>query len=93
MVCTGGEAAAQRAVKMSLLLVGNGVSISYNENTGCGPLADLAKLTREAAEACPARIRFLAIGELEQLSSWDTSSRPGRNKLSNLVSALAGGIR
>ena len=93
MVCTGGEAAAQGAVKMSVLLVGNGVTVSYDESTGCGPSVDLAKFTREAAEACPARIRFLAIGRLEQLTGWRSSSRPGRNKLSNLVSALAGGIR
>ena len=93
MVYTGGEDAAQRAVKMLLILVGNGVSVSYDENTGCGPSADSTKLTREAAEACPARIRFLAIGRLEQLTSWGSSSRPGRDKLSNLVSALAGGIR
>ena len=75
-VCTGGEAAAQRAVKMSLLLVGNGVSASYDENTGCGPSADLAKLTREAAEACLARIGFLAVGSLEQLALL----KPARHK-------------
>lgn len=77
----------------SMILVGNGVSVSYDATTGCGPSADLTKSTKEAATACLARMKFLTIGRLGAADQLGLLKPAGsRNKLSNLVSALAGGI-